>query len=668
MNEKLVCSVSARAVSGLLESSALEAQQLHLLNLLQSKDQALTATPVSSIALPRFISRDQREKMRREKEEADACKEGTQKLLMRSFHANSSFEALASAIQPPSSNLVQPPLASTSSLSPNKRVGQGFGSGAVFDAGIEWMQRKVSKDAKKRAEKKAVDGRKLNGGSEEERLVNGRSIVIPSKLTTMAALNEVLNQDRATLPLPTLKKLLQKSRASETESRKRALAHLPHRRLIRSEDAFTISLADILSDERLNAAPDRDFFSQREIEFLAEISAVEQRDNEVAFRLSDDFVGGTPLTEREIATIREQRAQVKAFAEREHWRSLLQSKEAEDESFRKTGCSVDTMRSIKSVLKPSFDEVNSSVWAKRFNVRQRFIRIVSTVMTRLRAAKRVARIQKVLEANHVKTRGECTLFVENENIHINSSQESRSLSSDYVDGVNKNPLAGQVAGKEASPLLTLTEDASLAEIIVSEAPNVQLQDTLRKLSAEVSRVKIPIFPAHFTSPSFFKYHPSSSEVDSLSVIKKVDVIDERAYDDRVLLSVKITPEFKKMGYSPLQLPPLAVFQFDPRAADSNGTSSRITIRKGAAEECVIRESLLEACSMEEDEWLVPPSWLKGTPNGPSALRFNASERDMFSIQPDLRFYYTQSDPLELLQQSDSGDLPPPSVDNSLRSK
>lgn len=123
---------------------------------------------------------------------------------LKNVHSTTSLSAVSSVVALPS--LSSKKLASSGGSA--KKILVGSGSGAVFDPGSEWIRKKKSKH-------KPV----AVGPSNEERIVDG--VVIPSCLDSQIAVNYVLTQDRPTMKLNELHKLLDSNKHAKNNHKKK---------------------------------------------------------------------------------------------------------------------------------------------------------------------------------------------------------------------------------------------------------------------------------------------------------------------------------------------------------------------------------------------------------------------------------------------------------------
>ena len=128
----------------------------------------------------------------------------------------------------------------------------------------------------------------------------------------------------------------------------------------------------VLADERLNLVEGDPFKRQlRELAFMADVDDLEKQEAEKEFRVSEEYLGSTPLSPEDVSLVYQQRAQSKNHKKRSVWR-MSQSRQhtalcAPSHAYMKAGAPAAISREVSQVLEPSFDANRNDIWAKRMN-------------------------------------------------------------------------------------------------------------------------------------------------------------------------------------------------------------------------------------------------------------------------------------------------------------
>ena len=409
----------------------------------------------------------------------------------------------------------------------------GAGSGAVFDAGGEWLRRlrttlTTSSSISHQKSPKSMETDPKTGLS------------IPTDLSNMFAVNYVLTQDRQTRKPKELKKMLAMNQAKRS-------ARKSLRRPI-GGDVYSISLADALEEEAKNGSMriNRD---QRELDFLAELRQIQERETNSEFRVSDTFLGGTALTSDEMLTIIEARRQRQKMQSLDEWRELLQRKHSVGTSLS-SGVSVETNASIASLC-PELTGQENDVWPKRVQTVRRFIALVSKCIVRSRADRRLRCLQSALKAAQVTSREDCKRFVSEENAMAATGGEKHSSTR------NSSHQRAVVSMTEVPDQnWTMAEIAAnlpkLGQIAMEHA--LEVVET-RRFEPDLSKLAVRGLP------SFHIQRASESKHTEIKTTKALDIAEDVMWKDHYLLPMKVLTEYERMGYTPV-LPPAIPSYFE----------------------------------------------------------------------------------------------------------
>eukprot|EP01036_Dinobryon_divergens_P036139 gene36139-46987_t len=208
----------------------------------------------------------------------------------------------------------------------------GLGSGAVFDAGAEYIstlhRKQHMTNMKTRTNSKMMKMSLLSqdmnnvtgnstgsnemegeGGGEGSRIVEG--VTIPKKLDGTAAVNFILTQEPGKLKPKDLKVAIDKAK---TLRERRTADQQTIRSLGGGGLDGALDLNGLLAEERINLEEGNAYKRQlRELAFLADVEAVRKRESEKDFRVSEEFLGVDPITLEEVGLVLEQRKETAKF-------------------------------------------------------------------------------------------------------------------------------------------------------------------------------------------------------------------------------------------------------------------------------------------------------------------------------------------------------------------
>jgi len=598
------CDISAKAVSGLLESRELKEAQVRLMDYIKSTgevvnsalqpnstfrgDLTFNSNPVVTL---RGAETGQSPK-KREFKTMLVKSEGTKShlkdpaaaLLSSTFKATDLNMALDSVLQHP--NLLSTKVNSKSETATGIRgidgilkstvpaKPRGTGSGIVFDAGAQWMTLKQQRIHKKLA---GMSPSGIVPTKFDDTIVEG--LRIPPNLDTFPAVNFVYTQEPGKLKPKDLKIAIEKSRA---ERELRAI----EQKKIRDEGggAGLLDLRGILADERLNLVEGDPFKRQlREMAFLADTDDVEKQEAEKQFRVSEEFIGALQLSNEDVALVYRQRNQAFRHKQREAWRAT-QSRQhtnlyAPNEPQVKAGAPTDVCRRATASLYPTYDTNRNDIWAKRMNTMRRFISLVSKWLVRNRLDRRMANVKRRFDG--ITNKEDAKEFIARENA------EAKAAGPSATAGAKTVTVNG--AGDESQPkhFSSVTElVCSVPNEVASRRQNNDKIIASNRYEITANMIRRVLFPKFV-----------AEEASSRSVMKAVSVDVAPAFDDRTFFLLKNRPEFVSMGYLPLKLPATALNFSLPKG---------VTVREGAAEEAVLRPSADAVIKFVDLQVNIPP--------------------------------------------------------------
>lgn len=545
------CTISARAVSGLIEQKTLPTVQNKLSQLIDFQttelmnqyghERTLTATKTPSIAAINTI-------------------------LSKTFHASTIDDLLKSAI--PSTSLLNSRAVSTIDDGPLHGVKEvigipaaikpatvhGIGSGNAFDAGAAYVQ----------AKRKATHRSPPPPPFEEDRVLEG--IHMPKKLNSTNAINFILTQEKGKLKPKDLKAAIEKNKTATQIGETQAIVNTGQ-----------LTLEQILAEENLNFEEGNVFKRQmRELTFLTESEDMEKYEGEKAFRISEEYLGADLLSEEDIASIKEIRHQLGNSRKKTQWRSkqakLVTNYIPPTHEMIKAGPALfvskalsqsqpDANRAhelyVKIPARVSFDTNRNDIWSKRLNTLRSLISVVSKWILQYRVETRLAMLKHVLAENHVIDRETCKAFVAASSNGVAKMSNARRLS-----------LAKSTGGGDA----TVSEDMSLATLICS-LPNIALmkkqmnEEILQTMTFTPSPCHRVLFPQYINDEAKVRKGMDEEDVDS-----------PFQFDDRTYFELKPRLEHIDMNYTTHNAPLMPVYY----------SSVTKPLRTGAPEESYFR--------------------------------------------------------------------------------
>lgn len=588
------CDISAKAVSGLLESRELKEAETRLMDYIKATgevvnsslnsnssfrgDLAFNANPIVTI---RGSESHQLSPSKGTRATSMLIKTGgaknhlkdpTAALLASTFKAADLNMALDMALQRP--DLLSTKVNSKSesatgirgvdgvlkSTLPTKP--RGVGSGIVFDAGAQWATLKQKQIQKKLAASSSPP-RGIVPPKFDDTLVEG--LRIPPNLDTFPSVNFVYTQEPGKLKPKDLKVAIEKSRA-ERELR------AAEQKKIREEGggAGLLDLRGILADERLNLVEGDPFKRQlREMAFLADAEDVGKQETEKQFRVSEEFIGALQLSDVDLALVCRQRDQAHRHKQRASWRAASSRQHTAsfpptDAQF-KAGASTEVSKRAATTLQPSYDTNRNDIWAMRMNTMRRLISLVSKWLVRKRLDRRMAKVKKRFEG--FANKEEAKDFIARENAEAKAAGPSSAAAA----GTKTVPALSGVDAVNPSK-----QDYSSVSELVCAAPS-DIAARKEKSDKIIATNRFEITANMIRRVLFPKF--IAEETSSRSEISPESLETAPEFDDRTFFPLKSRPEFVSMGYLPHKLPPTPL-----TFSAATGVSSR----KGAAEEAQLR--------------------------------------------------------------------------------
>lgn len=462
---------------------------------------------------------------------------------------------------------------------------RGPGSGAVFDAGAQWMSSQNMKRYKQLQKAKA----RLSSVPESDIYATVEGLRIPDNLDTVGTVSFVLTQETGKLKPKDLKAAIEKNRA-EKKRRAEEQQKIREQGGMGSGSSGGLDVRSILSEERLNVA-DGDAFKRqlREMAFLADVDDVNKEEIEKTFRTSEEYLGSNQLSESDLQIVAEQRNLAARHAALGTWCRTLDRQRTDlfapfhpaekAGTFKPQNLGTSIAPNCITSLSPelSFDLNRNDVWAKRMNTQKRFISLVSKWIVQRRGTERLRKIKERLKSAGVTDRDSCRAFVLKEN-----SERVRELG-----GVAKGSGGIDATGRGGT-------DDSVAALVCS-MPN---QALLNRMAGEAAVAKGPmsysdkmvrrnLFPKYFMDQS-----GERTPLDSC------DIKAHKGFDDRTLFQTKVRPEYVASGYQEFDAPIVPIF-FPLCSSKSR--------REGAHEEGVLRPAADSAVKTKGLTEFLPPT-------------------------------------------------------------
>ena len=327
----------------------------------------------------------------------------------------------------------------------------------------------------------------------------------------------------------------------------------------------------VLADEKLNLEKGDPFKRQlREMAFLADVEELQKMEIEKGFRVSEEFLGSSILSDEDIQTVRDQRKALSQHRARTDWRTshkrmtkdhflpLSDVVRAGAPVIREQGVEDDKPREMP--LPSSFDTNKNDIWSKRMHSLRRLISCVSKWIVQQRVMKRYHGLMDRFKDYGVIDIESAKAFVEADTAAIHRPPPPKQKQ-------------GSTRIQDKSDNL---DDYTLAQVICS-MPNQALEK--RQLAEKTSHstynfnrnmVRRVLFPKFIID-----------EGSTRKKINPVSVDDPMGFDDRTFFQLKTRADFIDMHYHAEDVPPPPVY-FMP--ADS----TYLPRQMGATEEKLVR--------------------------------------------------------------------------------
>ncbi|ETV89562.1 hypothetical protein, variant [Aphanomyces astaci] len=408
-------------------------------------------------------------------------------------------------------------------------------------------------------------------------------IKIPKHMDGITATNFVLTQQPGKLKPKDLKRAIDENRAL----RKRQKAEQEALRLkTGSTGGGRLSFDVLLMEESVSTKPTTR--QLKELVFLQELQEIDKMESELEFQSNREFVGDSLLAPRDIDFIYAVRTYHKLERER-NAREVLRT------TFASHGGSVSSIPPVRAVLPafhtpthvPDFNPYKNDLWAKRKRMLARFVQVVSKLITRNRAKRRLRLLQAWI--GPATTRLEVRKMVDRDwkfaQVSITDTKQKPPLSDSQHSDDNASFMLNSLA---ASPVVPASDVSSI--VVVHSYPLY--------LESE-SRARFPVAVA----------------------------TDTASFQDFNLFPLDVPLEANLMGYRPQQ--PLPIPQYVPLEA----TRSH---RVGAQHEAGVRVPRA----------IVPVEAIPLVPHAELVWRFTL-EPSVFIFPPaTLRVYTPLTSPLE----------------------
>lgn len=571
--------ISACATSGIIESKELEVAETNIAQYINNKSKKLNEFmgDESSFKGTGTIKFKNTEPLGNDKKASiNRNNDPTATMLASTFHSSDLSKALDAVIQ---DNV----LLSSKVLNKNSTTGlvaldgilkstvpvrpRGIGSGIVYDASAQWNTTNHKKALLQKLQKLQNSGMDatIQGRNEviiprikDDKLVEG--LRVPPSLESTYQVNFVITQEPGKLKPKDLKIAIERNRA-EKELR------AEEQKKMREEGggAGLLDVRGILAEERLNLAEADPFKRQlREMAFTADVDDVAKAEIEKSFRVSEECIGSTLLSDDDINLVLQQRERALLYKKRTEWRNIQAKQHTTlyppTSSKVKAGTAATTANILSTSLSPSFDSNRNDIWAKRMNTLRRFISLVSRWLIRTRIAKNLVSIKKAMEIAGVKTKEEVKVWVASDN-----SSKNQGCSKNVVSKKGKDVVSSD---ENTKPSTVITMVCSQNNELIDK--RFIVDDTLnyKRLQIDRSILKRNLFPKYE-----FEEGSSRKEIDPDN-FKSIDLFDDSSY-----FPLKVRPEYEILSYEMLRTPKLAIY-FSPGAHKN--------LRLGAPEELNIR--------------------------------------------------------------------------------
>jgi len=673
------CGVSASAVSGLIESRELKEAELRLMEYIKSTgevvnnflgknstfrgDLSFLPNPVTTLrpgesgpltmTKTAASSREASTMLLKASGAKNHFKDPTATLMASTFQATDLNTALDAVLNNPRHLGTKVP-AKGENVFPGVRAidgtlekvlpvhPRGPGSGVVFDAGAQWMS--LTEQKKHLKMSKSSFGHGTGTGimppKAEDRIIEG--LRVPPTLDSYFNVNFVLTQEPGKLKPKDLKVAIERSRA-EREQR------AEEQKKIREEGggAGLLDLRGILAEERLNLVEGDPFKRQlREMAFLADVDDVDKQEKEKEFRISEEFIGSSLLTDDDVQLVYRQRSAAMRHKKRVEWRTSLARQHTALYTplnpHVKAGAPAEVAKMAAKTLTPSYDANRNDVWAKRMNTLRRLISLVSRYLVRERISTKIKKLMLRFAENGVTNKEEAKEFIARENAE---AKAAGPVSSGPRGAGSTATSSSSVAndGAEGEQMWT-----SVAEM-VCDAPNEALaKRTNNELVIATQRYE---FTANMCRRVLFPKFVAE-EAAGRAEMPPVSFNVTPSFDDQTFFQLKLRPEYVSMGYTLEKVPPLPLtFAADKSKALRQGAAEERALRP-AADAALAIVDLLKSLPPEpptisqmrsamqggevntggDEATIASPAWLTNEPT------WSQDELNFFKSRPELRTY------------------------------
>ena len=513
---------------------------------------------------------------------------------------------------------------------------RGPGSGQIFDAGAQWMANRTAQIYKRKLTENKKKSKTLGADSfaaASESLVSG--LRIPARLDSAQAVVFVLTQEAGKLKPKDLKIAIDRNRAE------REVRAEEQERLRKQGGGVGMGLRGILAEQELNnVCGDLSKRQLREMAFIADVDDIRRQEAEKDFKVSEECVGCTPLTEEDIQEVLHQRQVLALRRKRAEWRDVQGRQHtvsyAPTHLTVKAGAREAILVQAASTLTPSFDSNRNDIWAKRMNTLRYFISIVTRWIIRRRAGLRLAKIQSRLLSviSSVPSQPSMSSFQESllmdcrefggtlsgtSTSHSSVIEMRRELVRAWVEEENSSnrPRGGVLPVPSTAPSSTVTysrgspdaadfsfeQCTTVAELVCAADYEPVVQRANSEYINSIDRFEMA---THGVTQRVLFPKCIIEEGNALQTLKAESIESLVHFDDRSFFQLKVRPEYVAMRYTPHKVPELPLFF--PTEKDRQ-------MRTGAPEEYAQRHPADGCVSIQTVLSNMPPE-----PSGIAAMR------------------------------------------------
>lgn len=346
-----------------------------------------------------------------------------------------------------------------------KATTAGIGSGAVFDAGSEWIRKKRMK-----FQQKPINSTKLNNIFE--------GIHIPDKFNGIQSnVNLILTHQKGKLNPKDLKAAIEKSVLEKKlyESEKSILREMRYKNGTNELNSQSIISEDLLNFQYQpkNDSYNIDSDKVRSLVFSDELQEYESLATNKELRISEIFLGSRLLSDEDLVLINNNREQQYMNELIFRWRRIRNLDYPIRLQIPRSSCV-----SVIKCANVDFDLLKNDLWSKRMNSLRRFMSLVSLWIIRNRARKRLSMLQLVLRHFNIKSQEDAKEFVSRDYINpldiksiLSNDESSVNLNSDIVGFDDVSNFIVQVEEPEFV-IPPVTEATSIID-----TPNIPLENS-----------------------------------------------------------------------------------------------------------------------------------------------------------------------------------------------